>query len=64
MSYVRRPLYTEERVRALFASTLEDLRAQHRQHLRDMADLRRELDQVRAQYDALCRSTGQGKGRK
>ena len=56
MSYVRRLLYTPQYV-AGFARALRearaDLDAQHRRHLSDMADLRRELDLVRTEYTAL-----------
>jgi hypothetical protein len=49
----RRLLYTEDRVRALFARCLADLEAQHSRHLTDMSNLRHELDQVRAEYELL-----------
>jgi hypothetical protein len=56
MSYVRRLLYTPQYV-AGFARALRearaDLDAQHRRHLSDLADLRRELDLVRTEYTAL-----------
>ena len=49
----RRLVYTEEHVRALFAKMRGDLHAMHFKHLCEMADLRRELDQVRTLYDQL-----------
>jgi hypothetical protein len=48
-----RVLYTEDRVRALFARMRGALHQQHFEHLCEMADLRKELDQVRAEYEAL-----------
>jgi hypothetical protein len=49
----RRLVYTEERVRALFAKMRADLHEQHFRHLCELSDLRRELDQVRAAFDEL-----------
>jgi hypothetical protein len=48
-----RPLYTEERVRMMFARMRGDLHAQHLRHLSEMIDLRRELERVRAAYNEL-----------
>jgi hypothetical protein len=50
---MNRRLYTEDRVRAIFAKMRAELSARHVEHLSELADLRRELDQVRAQFDEL-----------
>jgi hypothetical protein len=49
----RRLLYTEERVRAMFAQMKGELSAQHFRHLCAQADLRKQLDEVRGQFEAL-----------
>jgi len=49
----RRPLYTEERVRALFNRMRSDLAAQHFAHLCELADLRKEVDAMRAELATL-----------
>jgi hypothetical protein len=47
-------LYTADRVRAMFARMRGELEAQHSRHLCEYASLRRELDALRAAYEALC----------
>ena len=49
----RRLLYTEARVRALFARMRADMHAQHCRHLCELADLKREVDAMRAELAAL-----------
>jgi len=49
----RRLLYSENRVRQLFARMRGDLHQQHLRHLCEMSDLRRELDEVRGLYAQL-----------
>jgi len=49
----RRLLYTEERVRALFARMREELHELADRHAAQVAALRAELDEVRAQFDEL-----------
>jgi len=49
----RRLLYTEARVRALFARMRADMHAQHFRHLCELSDLRRELDAMRAELEQL-----------
>jgi hypothetical protein len=38
----------------MFAQMRGELEAQHHRHLREYAELRRELDEVRGQFEALC----------
>ena len=49
----RRPLYTEERVRAFVNRMRSDLAAQHFAHLCELADLRKEVDAMRAELATL-----------
>jgi len=49
----RKLLYTEHRVRALFAKLRGELATLSFKHACEVADLRKELNQVRAQFDAL-----------
>jgi hypothetical protein len=49
----RKLLYTEDRVRVIFAKMRAELYARHLEQLSELADMRRELDQVRAEYEAL-----------
>lgn len=49
----RRVLYRPDQVRRLVAGMREDLRDLRFKHLREMADLRRELDEVRNDYIRL-----------
>jgi hypothetical protein len=53
MSYVRRLLFTEERVRAMFARMRSELLEQHLTHIDELNELRRELDAVRESYREL-----------
>ena len=53
MRNARRVLYTPERVHALFAKMKSDLAAMHFKHLCELSDLRRELDQTRAEFEEL-----------
>jgi hypothetical protein len=48
-----RLLYTADKVRAVFARMRGDLHEQHERHLFEMAELRKELDQLHAAYAAL-----------
>jgi len=50
-------LYTEERVRALFSRMRSDLHEMNFRHQCQLADLRRELDEVRAAYAELRAAT-------
>jgi hypothetical protein len=49
----RKLLYSADRVRVMFARMKADLVDQHERHLSEYAVLRRELDQVRAEYEQL-----------
>jgi hypothetical protein len=49
----RKVLYTEDRVRALFARMRDDLSAMSFRHACAVADLERELAQTRADFEAL-----------
>jgi hypothetical protein len=49
----RRLLFTEERVRAIFARLRDEMHEQHFRHLCEMADLRKELDQARDEFEQL-----------
>ena len=49
----RRVLYTEERVRALFARMRDELNEMAVRHASEVAVLRTELDEIRAQFDEL-----------
>jgi len=49
----RKLLYSEERVRAMFARMRDELHELAERHAREVAALRAELDQVRAQFDEL-----------
>ena len=49
----RRLVYTEERVRAMFAKMRGDLHERHFRHMCELSDLRRELDQMRAELTTL-----------
>jgi hypothetical protein len=49
----RKVVYTEERVRAMFARMRGELQAQHFRHLCAMSDLHRELAQTRAEFEQL-----------
>jgi hypothetical protein len=49
----RKLLYSEQRVRAIFAKMRAELFARHLEQLSELADMRRELDQVRAAYNKL-----------
>src|SRR5215467_9360357 len=49
----RRLLYTEERVRALFARMRDELNEMASRHASEVAVLRTELDEIRAQFDEL-----------
>ena len=46
-------IYSEDRVRALFSRMRSDLHDQHFRHLCEMADLRRELNELRTAYSEL-----------
>jgi hypothetical protein len=48
-----RLLYTADRVHAMFARMRSELEEQHSRHLYEYASLRRELDALRAAYEAL-----------
>jgi hypothetical protein len=48
-----RPWYAA-RYRKVLAECRADLNEQHFQHLCELAELRKELNQVRADYEALC----------
>jgi len=50
---LRRLLYTEERVRALFARMRSELHEMAARHASEQYRLRQELDEVRAQFDEL-----------
>jgi hypothetical protein len=50
---LRRLLYSEQRVRMMFARMKADLADQHARHLSEHAALRRELDALRGEYEAL-----------
>jgi hypothetical protein len=50
----RKLLYSAARVHAMFSRMRGELDHQHFRHLSEMADLRRELDQVRGQFEVLC----------
>jgi len=54
----RRVLYRPDQVRRLVAGMREDLRDLRFKHLREMADLRRELDEVRNDYIRLREPCG------
>jgi hypothetical protein len=49
----RRVLYTEERVRALFARMRDELNEMAVRHASEVAVLRTQLDEIRAQFDEL-----------
>jgi hypothetical protein len=49
----RRLVYTEERVRALFSGMRADLHTMNFRHQCELADLRRELNEVRTAYFEL-----------
>lgn len=49
----RKPLYTAEHVHKMFARMRNDLHEMHSRHLGEMADLRRELEEVHAAYAEL-----------
>jgi len=49
----RKVVYTEERVRALFSRMRSDLAAQHFAHLCELADVRKEVDAMRAELATL-----------
>ena len=49
----RRLLHTEERVRALFARMRDELNEMASRHASEVAVLRTELDEIRAQFDEL-----------
>src|SRR5262249_55383202 len=49
----RQPLYTHARVVALVARMRSDLEEQHARHLSEMADLRREFDEVLGMFEQL-----------
>jgi hypothetical protein len=49
----RKLLYSGDRVHTLFARMRGDLHEMHYRHLCELADLKRELEQVRAQFDEL-----------
>jgi hypothetical protein len=49
----RRLLYTEEKVRAIFAKMRAELYARHLEQLSELADMRRELEEVRTAYNKL-----------
>jgi hypothetical protein len=53
MMWCRRVLYTEERVRALFARMRTEMNGRHLEHLQELAALNRELAELRAAYEAL-----------
>jgi hypothetical protein len=48
-----RLLYRPDAVRAMFARLRAELEQMHERHLGEMAELRRELDAVRDQFDQL-----------
>jgi len=54
---IRRVLYTEARVRAMFARMRDDLHELAARHASEVAALRAELDEVRALYDELRAAT-------
>jgi len=49
----RRVLYDEARVRQMFGRMREELHEMAARHVSEVAALRQELDQVRAQFDEL-----------
>jgi hypothetical protein len=49
----RKLLYTAERVHSMFARMRGELSALSFRHACEIADLRKELDRVRAEYEAL-----------
>jgi hypothetical protein len=51
--YRRKLLYTEDRVRQIFAGMKAQLQAQHDWHLRELAGVRRELDQTKREFEML-----------
>jgi hypothetical protein len=53
MIWRRRVLYTEERVRALFARMRDEMNERHLEHLRELAALSRELAEIRNAYQSL-----------
>jgi hypothetical protein len=49
----RKLLYSEDRVRAMFAGLKAQLQAEHYRHLDELAKLRWELDQTKREFEAL-----------
>jgi len=49
----RRILYTEGRVRQMFGKMRAELHEMHERHIAELARLREELDQARAQFEEL-----------